>query len=145
MKSTNIKKIILLLASTGIIQSMQSKKSTPAKPVKQTVATTVSNTNASTTTSTLSGIFYAPSGIGIVLQNNGKNDLTITPKKETDKTVNITNFNFPTPLANGTKFNINTKKFLVLIKKETACIAILFYLRHYAGFYTLEDCFYGHT
>lgn len=124
---------------------MQAQKSTPAKPVKKTVATTVSNTNASTTTSTLSGIFYAPSDIGTVLQNNGKNDLTITPKKETGKTVNIINFNFPTPPANGTKFNINTKIFLVRIKKETACIAILFYLHHYAGFYTLEDYFYGHT
>lgn len=97
---------------------MQAQKSTPAKPVKKTVATTVSNTNASTITSTLSGIFYAPSDIGTVLQNNGKNDLSITPKKETGKTVNITNFNFLTPLANGTKFNINTKKFLVLIKKR---------------------------
>ena len=109
-QSAKMKKIILLLALTAIIQNMQAQKSSPAKPLKKTVATTVSNTNASTTTSPLSGIFYAPSGIGIVLQNNGKNDLTIAPKKETGKTFSIINFNFPTPVANETKFNITAKK-----------------------------------
>ena len=101
---------MLLLALTAIIQCMYAQKSTPAKPVKKVAATTTSNANTTASTSQLSGIFYAPSGIGIVLQNNGKNDLTITPKKETGKTFSITNFIFPTPLANGTKFNITAQK-----------------------------------
>ncbi len=105
-----MKKILLLLALTTSLQCVQAQKSATAKPVKKTVATPVSNTNATASTSQLSGIFYAPSGIGIVLQNNGKNDLNISPKKETGKTFTITNFNFPTPVANGTKFNITTKK-----------------------------------
>ena len=105
-----MKKIILLLALTVIVQCIYAQKSNPAKPVKKTVATTTSNTNAAASTLPLSGIFYAPSGIGIVLQNNGKNDLTISPKKEAGKTFTVTNFNFPTPLADGEKFSITAKK-----------------------------------
>ena len=105
-----MKKIILLLALTVILQNMHAQKSLPAKPVKKTVAATTPNTNETASTSQLSGIFYSPSGVGIVLQNNGKNDLTISPKKETGKTFTITNFNFPTPFANDTKFNITAKK-----------------------------------
>ena len=104
-----MKKIILLLALNVIIQCMYAQKSTPAKPVKKTVATTTSNTNATASTLPLTGIFYAPSGIGIVLQNNGKNDLAITPKKESGKIFTVTNFNFLTPLAVGAKFNITVK------------------------------------
>ena len=56
-----------------------------------------------------SGIFYAPAGIGIVLQNNGKSDLSILPKKENGKTFTLTNFNFPTQLEDGAKFSITAK------------------------------------
>lgn len=104
-----MKKIILLLALTAIIQNMQAQKSSSVKPAKKTVAATTSNTNATASTSQLSGIFYAPSGIGIVLQNNGKNDLTISPKKESGKIFTITNFSFPTPFPDGAKFNVTTK------------------------------------
>ena len=103
-----MKKILLLIALTAIIHNLQAQKPTAAKPVKKTVATTSSNINA-TTTSTLSGIFYAPAGIGIVLQNNGKSDLNISPKNERGKTFTITNFIFPTPIADGAKFNITAK------------------------------------
>ena len=104
-----MKKIILLLALTAIIHNMQAQKPTAAKPVKKTVAATSSNTNALPPTSTLTGIFYAPAGIGIVLQNNGKSDLNISPKTESGKTFTITNFIFPTPLAGGAKFSITAK------------------------------------
>jgi Tol biopolymer transport system component len=43
------------------------------------------------------------------LQNNGKNDLTITPKNESEKTFIITNFIFSTSLASKAKFNITAK------------------------------------
>lgn len=102
-----MKKILLLLVLTTSSIFIQAQ---PTKPIK-TVKSVVSAKPAGTTgTLQLGGIFYAPSGIGIVLQNNGKNDLTITPKKETGKTFTITNFNFPTPLAYGIKFNIIAKK-----------------------------------
>ena len=104
-----MKKIILLLALTAIIHNMQAQKPTAAKPVKKTVAATNSDTNASPTTSTLTGILYAPSGIGITLQNNGKSDLNISPKNESGKVFIITNFIFPTPIADGAKFNITAK------------------------------------
>lgn len=101
-----MKKLIIFLNLTTFVVCIYGQSS----PAKKTAAPTTSNTNAKTNTSTLTGIFYAPSGIGIVLQNNGKNDLTISPKKETGKTFTITNFNFPTPFANDTKFNITAKK-----------------------------------
>ena len=104
-----MKKIILLLALTAIIHNLQAQKPTASKPVKKTVAATNSNTNASPTTSTLTGIFYAPAGIGIVVQNNGKSDLTLSPKKESGKLFTVSNFIFPIPIANGAKFNITAK------------------------------------
>ena len=107
-----MKEILILLALTTVTQNLHAQTSTLTKPIKKTIAPISSNTNTTTNTSTLTGIFYAPSGIGIVLQNNGNNDLTISPKKETGKTFTITNFSFPTPVANKTKFNIIAKKFI---------------------------------
>ena len=101
-----MKKILLLFVLTTTSFFIQAQPSKQIKTVKNTTAKTV----GTTATSPLTGIFYAPSGIGIVLQNNGKNDLTITPKKESGKIFTITNFNFPTPLADGAKFNITAKK-----------------------------------
>jgi hypothetical protein len=57
----------------------------------------------------LTGSLYAPSGIGMILQYNGKNDLPIVPKKENGKAFTITNFSFPTAISEGTKFKITTK------------------------------------
>lgn len=105
-----MKQILVLLALINATQNLLAQTPTIAKPAKKTASPTSSNTNATTNTSALTGIFYAPSGIGIVLQNNGKNDLTISPKKEIGKTFTVTNFNFPTPFANDTKFNITAKK-----------------------------------
>src|SRR5438128_9921025 len=59
--------------------------------------------------SLLTGVFYAPSGNNIVLQNNGKSDLAIVPKKENGKSFTITNFSFPTAIKEGTKFKITVK------------------------------------
>ncbi|MGZ8517680.1 MAG: hypothetical protein ACXWWD_10035, partial [Chitinophagaceae bacterium] len=110
IQSGTLKKILLLLTLTTTMQFLQAQKPTPAKPVKKAIASATSKNSGTVTTSQLTGIFYAPSGIGIVLQNNGKNDLTISPKKENGKTFTITNFNFPAPVPNETKFNITTKK-----------------------------------
>jgi Tol biopolymer transport system component len=88
---------VLLLFSIAI----DAQSSAPVRAVK--------NTGTATSTFPLRGIFYAPSGISIILQNNGKNDLPVTPKKENGKAFTITNFNFPAAIAEGTKFKITAK------------------------------------
>jgi hypothetical protein len=90
-----MKKISLFLTATILIVCIHAQS--PIKP------------GFAAGTSSLTGIFYAPTGIGIVLQNNGKNDLTITPKNESEKTFIITNFIFSTSLASKAKFNITAK------------------------------------
>lgn len=60
--------------------------------------------------SLLNGIYSAPSGSIIVLQNNGKNDLTLTAKKETGMNYSSNNFRFATPFPDGTKYKITLKK-----------------------------------
>ena len=102
-----MKKILFFFVLTTTAFFVQAQPSKQIKTVKNTSAAKPAGTTGMLQ---LTGIFYAPSGIGILLQNNGKNDLTITPKKETGKTFTLTNFNFPTPLAEGEKFNITPKK-----------------------------------
>src|SRR5665647_1963273 len=60
--------------------------------------------------SQLSGIFSALSGSAIILQNNGKSDLSLVAQKESGKTFSTNTFNFPTPLLDGTKYKVTLKK-----------------------------------
>jgi len=60
--------------------------------------------------SLLSGIYSAPSGSAIILQNNAKNDLPLTAKKETGKTYSNNTFSFATPFPDGTKYKVTLKK-----------------------------------
>jgi hypothetical protein len=96
-----MKKLILIPALALNAICIDAQSSTPIKTVKKTVA--------ANSTLALTGIFYAPSGIGIVVQNNGKSDLPIVPKKENGKAFTISNFNFPIAIAEGTKFKVTAK------------------------------------
>jgi hypothetical protein len=60
--------------------------------------------------SRLYGKYSALAGLGIVLQNDGKNDLILTAQKITEKTFSTNTFNFPTPLLDGTKYKVSLKK-----------------------------------
>ena len=101
-----MKKTILFLTLTTFVVCIHAQSPPQIKSVKNS---TTAKPVAGVATSSLTGIFYAPSGIGIMLQNNGKNDLTISPKKESGKAFTITNFIFPTPFTDGAKFNITPK------------------------------------
>ena len=85
-------KIILFITLTTFVVCIQAQS---PPQIKSTKNATSAKPVASAATSSLTGIFYAPSGVGIVLQNNGKNDLSISPKKENGKAFTITNFIFP--------------------------------------------------
>ena len=101
-----MKKILLFFVLTITAIFIQAQ---PSKQIKTVNNITSAKPVGTTGTSQLSGMFYAPAGIGIVLQNNGKNDLPVSAKKENGKTFTITKFNFPTPVADGAKFNITAK------------------------------------
>lgn len=58
----------------------------------------------------LSGIYSAPGGTAIILQNNGKADLTLLAKKETGYNFSTNFFDFPIKLLDSTKFKIALKK-----------------------------------
>lgn len=58
----------------------------------------------------LSGIFSAPGGTSIILQNNGKADLTLLAKKETGNNFSSNFFDFPAKFLDSTKFKIALKK-----------------------------------
>ena len=101
-----MKKTVLIPVLTLCVVSLYAQSTPQIKSGKNTTSATPV---AGTATSSLTGTFYAPSGIGIVLQNNGKKDLALFPKNEIGKTFTITNFTFPTPLADGEMFNITLK------------------------------------
>ena len=60
--------------------------------------------------SLLSGIFSAPAGTNIVLQNDGKNDLSLVARKETGKTISENVFNFTSPIPIDSKIKVILKK-----------------------------------
>jgi len=88
-----MKKLILIPAFALSVAFIHAQSATPIKTAKSTV----------------SGIFYAPSGIGITLQDNAKNNLTLSAKKENAQSFAITNFVFPTTVAKGAIFKITVK------------------------------------
>jgi len=73
---------------------------------QQTVKTPVKATVGS---SKLSGIFCAPTGTNVVLQMNGKTDLSLVAGKETGKNFTENNFSFPVPTPNDSKNKISLK------------------------------------
>src|SRR6476659_5421061 len=73
---------------------------------QQTVKTPVKATVGS---SKLSGIFCAPTGTNVVLQMNGKADLSLVAGKETGKNFTENNFSFPAPIPNDSKIKISLK------------------------------------
>jgi hypothetical protein len=93
MKKTLL--FIILATLFGGLQAQQTTK-TAAKPAAGS--------------SLLSGIYCGPSGSSIILQNNAKNDLTLTAKKEVGQVYSKNTFSFTTPLPNGTKFKVTLKK-----------------------------------
>jgi len=58
----------------------------------------------------LSGMYCAPGGASIILQNNAKADLTVTTIKETGNNFNTKLFDFPAKILDSTKFKISVKK-----------------------------------
>lgn len=60
------------------------------------------------TNSTINGIFIAPPGSTIVLQNNGSEILSVAARKDT-ATANLNSFKFLKPAAAGEKYNVSVK------------------------------------
>lgn len=93
-----MKKIVLFSILTFLVFEIyaQQIKTTAAKPPAGS--------------SLLSGIFSAPSGSVIILQNNAKNDITLTAKKEFGQVFSNNPFSFATPFPDGTKYKVTLKK-----------------------------------
>jgi hypothetical protein len=93
----NMKKTLIFLALSTLLPGLwaQQLTKTSGKPAAGS--------------STLNGIFSGPAGTTMVLQNNGKNDLSLTLPKESGKPFNSNTFNFPAPLLDGTKFKVTLK------------------------------------
>ncbi len=93
-----MKKVFILIVFAALLASSEAQ--TPVKSVAK----------PATGSSLLSGIYFAPSGSSIILQNNAKNDLTITAKKEVGLVYSKNAFSFATPFPNGIKYKVSVKK-----------------------------------
>jgi hypothetical protein len=93
-----MKKTVLFLSLATLLGGLQAQQT--AKPAAKPAAGG----------SLISGIYSAPSGSAIVLQNNAKNDLTISAKKEAGKIYSNNTFNFATTSPDGTKYKVTVKK-----------------------------------
>jgi len=102
-------KIVLLFSFTlftAIVQA-QTKKATP---IKKAPSINTGTKTASAGTTLLQGMFSAPTGTSVTIQNNGKNDFSLTVPKEGGKTFNTSTFNFPAAMKDGSSFKISIIK-----------------------------------
>jgi len=93
-----MKKILSLLFLAILLSGLQAQQTT--KPAVKPAAGS----------SLLNGVYSAPSGSAIILQNNAKNDLTLSAKKEEGKVYSNNTFSFVTPFPDGTKYKVTLKK-----------------------------------
>jgi hypothetical protein len=96
---------LCFVIAADILQAQQN-----AKTIKKAVPGKAANTIVSSGSSMLYGMFSAPAGTGITIQNNGKNDFALAVQKENGKTYGTSSFNLPTALSDGAKFAITLKK-----------------------------------
>jgi Tol biopolymer transport system component len=107
----NMKKIVAALIFSTLTIPILAQTSQKTKAAgNQANSNTAKKVVVPDGNSLLYGIFSAPAGTAIVLQNNSKNDLTLTTRKETGKTYSTNTFNFPIPLLDGAKFKVTLKK-----------------------------------
>src|SRR5690348_14522542 len=102
-----MQKIIFTLVVSFLISTLHAQ--TKTSPNKISPKPAVAKTNPSTTSgkSQLSGIFSAPSGITVVIQNNGKNDFTLSSVKEKDKLFSVNKFTLPSPADDGSSYKLS--------------------------------------
>ena len=91
----------------GMVCAQSAQKTTAIK--KAVPGNTVTKATSSGT-SLLQGMFSAPTGTTVVLQNNGKSDLTVSVSKESGKFFSTNPFNFAAALPDKATFKISIKK-----------------------------------
>src|SRR6185295_8978700 len=91
----------------GMVCAQSAQKTTAIK--KAVPGNTVTKATSSGT-SLIQGMFSAPTGTTVVLQNNGKSDLTISVSKESGKFFSTNPFNFAAALPDKATFKISIKK-----------------------------------
>lgn len=105
-----MKKLLLFLCLVIFVVTVNAQPVVKTKSTKNTSTANTTNKPVSTGSSLLYGLFSGPSGTNIILQNNGKNDLSLTAQKESGKNFNTNTFKFPTPLLDSSNFKISFKK-----------------------------------
>lgn len=105
-----MKKIRFFFCLTLFAGMLQAQSTQKATPIKKPLPGNAGTKAVSAGTSLLQGMFSAPTGTTMVLQNNGKNDLTIVVSKESGKFFSTNTFNFPVALPDKTAFKISIKK-----------------------------------
>ena len=104
-----MKKLLLFLCLASFI-NMNAQPAVKTKSTKNTVPANTTNKAVQAGSFFLYGLFSALSGSNILLQNNGKNDLSITAQKESGENFSTNTFKFQTPFLDSSNFKISFKK-----------------------------------
>jgi Tol biopolymer transport system component len=107
---TIMKSLYYFLCLTTFASVVQAQSTQKATPIKKAITGNTTTNATSSGSSLLYGILSAPTGSSVVVQNNGKNDLAVTSRKESGLAFNSNTFNFPTALPNNSTFKISIKK-----------------------------------
>jgi Tol biopolymer transport system component len=98
---------LCLTSLAGIVGAQSTQKTTT---IKKALPGNAGTKAVSPGTSLLQGMFSAPTGTSVVLQNNSKNDLTVAVSKEGGKFFSTNTFNFPVALPDKSTYKISIKK-----------------------------------
>ncbi len=105
-----MKKILLFLVLATSVAMLQAQAPQKIKDTKNTTSANTAKEIVAPGSSLLYGMFSAPTGTSIVLQNNGKNDFVLAARKESGKTFSTNTFNFTNRFLDGTKYKVTLKK-----------------------------------
>lgn len=104
-----MKKIGLFLALCILVNMLDAQTASKTKMAIKSVDGNVSTSSPAPGNSFLFGILGAPSGSGVSLQCNAKNDLSISILKKNGEAFGNNVFKFATALLDGTKFKVALK------------------------------------
>src|SRR5688572_27413575 len=99
-----MKKILLFFCLASFAGRLPAQTVQKTKPAKNALPVKAGTKTGSPPTSLLYGMFSAPTGTSVVIQNNGKNDLTTAVRTKSGKTFNTDTFHFPAALPDGSAF-----------------------------------------
>src|SRR4051812_23772319 len=109
-KDELMKKLFLFCLLAIFVNLADAQPVTKEKAIKKLSPANTPAKSVPVGSSFLNGVFSAPVGSALLLQNNGKQDLSLTAVKEDGKNFSTGSFRFSAPLLDSSIYKVTCKK-----------------------------------